>query len=401
MPAGVSSGQGDRPKNLWNLDPARGYAARMKRQSLFLLVVLGLFLYVGTRIASGIGAIPTLILMAILFIGIGGYRSFHALKFEGLRRVLLTVVHLEMAFLSFVFAFILLRDLIFLPLSFIQPGVSELAFGLLGTVSLFGLSAVCLLAGVLIARSGPRIVRIEIPIRDLPQAFDRFSIAQISDLHVNGATAISFVERVVRKTLSLNPSMVALTGDIGDGDLEESKRALEPLRELKTARFGSFFVPGNHEYYWNGPSWIHAFDSLGFKTLLNSHQTLDAGGERLIVAGVLDPASQMVQPGGGPDPKKALEGSDPRLRKILLAHQPGIAGVAAELGFDLQLSGHTHAGQFFPWTLIIGRFHEFAKGLGKKASMWVYVNPGTGSWGPPVRLGSRTEITLLTLVREG
>lgn len=380
----------------------------MARQSVFLLAVLALFIYVGARIASGVGTIPTGIFLAILFAGIGGFRTIHALKNAWLRRVLLTIVHLEMAFLSFMLAFILIRDVVFFPISFWRPDISDIAFGLSGTLFLLALSAGALVLGILIARAGPRVVRVQIPIKHLPKEFEGFSIAQISDLHVSGTTAPSFVERVVEKTLDLKPSMVALTGDIGDGNIEESRAMLGPLSRLTSETpHGAFYVTGNHEFYWNGPTWIEAFRSLGMKTLLNSHETISVGASQMLIAGILDPASQMAFPGGKPDPKLAMErdgstdGTKNFSPKILLAHQPGIAAVAADLGFDLQLSGHTHAGQFFPWTLIISRVHEFSNGLGKKAKMWVYVNPGTGSWGPPVRLGSRTEITLLSLTREG
>jgi uncharacterized protein len=374
----------------------------MGRRTLILLLVLTFFVYVGVRIASGIGAVATTVLILILFGGLLGYRTIHGLKTPWVRRVLLTAVHLEMAFLSFVLAFILIRDLIFFPLSYWSPEVSDLAFGLPGTLILFALAVLFLALGVFIAWMGPRIIRVTIPIANLPAEFEGFSIAQISDLHVGPSTASAFVSRVVERTLGLNPSMVALTGDIGDGNLQESSEALKPLGRLAQAPHGAYYVTGNHEFYWNGPSWIEAFTKLGMKALLNSHAIIESHGKRMLVAGILDPAAQMAIAGGGPDPKKSLAGSNgAEYPKILLAHQPGIAGLAAELGFQLQLSGHTHAGQFFPWTLIIGRVHEFAKGLGKKASMWVYVNPGTGSWGPPVRLGSRTEITLLSLTREG
>ncbi|RYZ65842.1 MAG: hypothetical protein EOP05_20010, partial [Proteobacteria bacterium] len=241
----------------------------MGRQSVFLLGVLGFFIYVGTRIASGIGTLPTVVLMLLLFAGIGGYRSIHGLKKKWAKQVLLTAVHLEMAFLSFLLAFVLIRDLVFFPLSYWKPEVSAIAFGWEGTLALLVLSALALVLGVLIARAGPRIVRVQIPIKNLPSEFEGFSIAQISDLHVSGSTAPSFVERVVEKTLALKPSMVALTGDIGDGHIEESRDTLKPLSRLKTeTTFGSFYVTGNHEFYWNGPSWIEAFASLGMKTLL-------------------------------------------------------------------------------------------------------------------------------------
>lgn len=369
--------------------------------SLILLVIFGLFTYVGLRLSSGIGTVATIALMVLLFAGVAFYRRLHTLKSPLLRRSLLTAVHLEMAFLSFLFAFILIRDLIFGAASFWRPEWSAAAFGREGTLLVLGSSILALIFGVVIARLGPGVIRVSIPIRDLPTVFHGFTIAQISDLHVGPSTSLKFVERVVARTMELAPSMVALTGDIGDGDLGESYPVLKPLSKLSEAEAGAFYVPGNHEYYWDGPKWIAAFQAHGLKPLLNSHAVVARDKKSLLVAGVVDPAAEMAKRGHKPDAKEALVSSpEEAYPRILLAHQPGIAAEAAALGYDLQLSGHTHAGQFFPWTLVIRHVHEFSKGLGRKARMWVYVNQGTGSWGPPVRLGSKTEITLLTLVPE-
>jgi predicted MPP superfamily phosphohydrolase len=365
---------------------------------IFISVILIAFLYVGQRLATSFGYIATIIALAILFAGFLSFRAIHDMKNPFWRNLLTAALHAEMAVLSFVFAFVVLRDLIFLPLAYIDAVVSAQAFGLEGGLILLAFVAVSFLAGFMINALGPRVMKIDIPIENLPTEFQNFTIAQISDLHVSPSTKPKFVASVVEKTLKLQPSMVALTGDIGDGHLENSLSAMKELAPLSTgAPHGAFYVTGNHEFYSNGLEWVKAFKEIGFKTLMNSNEVITKGAQRMLIAGVLDPAAGMALPQAKPDAKAAARGAGNTNPKILLAHQPGIADEAANTGFDLQLSGHTHAGQFFPWTLVIGRFHEFAQGLGRKGKMWVYVNPGTGSWGPQIRLGSRTEITLLTL----
>lgn len=369
------------------------------RLILFFSAVTFGFVYVGQRLATSFGFVPTSLFLGVLFLGFLMFRRVDGIRRPWLRNALTAVIHLELAGLSFLFAFVFLRDLIFLPLSFWEPVVAEQAFGLQGGLILIGFVGVALIAGLIINGLGPQIVRVDVPIENLPNEFENFTIAQISDLHVRPSTKPGFVSRIVRKTLELNPSMIALTGDIGDGNLRDSLEATKALSPLSKAPYGAFYVTGNHEFYKDGLAWIQTFKEIGFKILMNSHEWIEMGAKKLAVAGVLDPASRMVMARGEPDAKTAISGAEAADLKLLLAHQPGVAPAAAELGYDLQLSGHTHAGQFFPWTLVIGHVHEFARGIGRKGRMWVYVNPGTGSWGPQVRLGTRTEITLLRLVR--
>jgi predicted MPP superfamily phosphohydrolase len=169
---------------------------------------------------------------------------------------------------------------------------------------------------------------------------------------------------------------------------------LEPLRKI-SPRYGKFYVPGNHEYYWAGEAWIRAFQELGFQVLPNKHAVVPVGDARLVLAGVTDPAAADAG-GEAPDLSKALTGAN-GFPRILLAHRPDFAEPAEKAGFQLQLSGHTHGGQFFPWILIIGLFHRYAQGLHRVGKMWLYVSRGTGYWGPPVRLGARPEVAILVL----
>jgi uncharacterized protein len=377
----------------------------MKQLLVFLALCLVVYLYLVLRLSPGLGW-PVWVLVGAMVLSVVSYPlSWKRVPGAALRSYRF-FVHMSMGLLSFLGSFVVMRDLFFLPLDWFWPHLGEWIFGPQGSLIVFALTLVALAAGTWSAVSGPIVREVDIPLRALPRELEGYRIAQISDLHVGPTIGREYVERVVEKVQRLHPHLTALTGDIADGHIDEYREAIAPLAKLVRKDPGSeqvsaFFVPGNHEYYWNGPRWIQEFEALGFKALLNSNVTLEHRGHEILVAGVVDPAARLEHSDLRPD-ARAARGRDENEKentavKILLAHHPGIARSAAEVGFDLQLSGHTHAGQFFPWTLVIGRIHEFARGLKECGRMWVYVNPGTGTWGPPIRLGTRAEITLLTL----
>ena len=249
-----------------------------------------------------------------------------------------------------------------------------------------------ILGGTLHAWLGPHVKRVQISVKDLHSDLENFTIAQISDLHIGPTIRKKYVQKVVEKTNALNASIIALTGDIGDGPVKQYQNDIQPLSKLH-AQFGTFYVTGNHEYYWNGMDWINVMNDVGMNTLINRAMTVKVKEARVLVAGIPDPVSRVTG-------DIAVMGQNTADFKVLLSHRPGIAKVAEASGFDLQLSGHTHGGQFFPWTIVVKFVHEFSRGLGRLNKMWVYVNVGTGSWGPFLRVGSTTEITLLELVKE-
>ncbi|MEM1347875.1 MAG: metallophosphoesterase, partial [Myxococcota bacterium] len=194
--------------------------------------------------------------------------------------------------------------------------------------------------------------------------------------------------------------VVAITGDLIDGYVDRLEDEVAQVRELKS-RHGVFYVSGNHEYYWDGPAWLEAAKpKFGMNALVNQHEILRHGDALLVMGGVTDYSAERVVPEHASDPKKAAAGAPEGAFKVLLAHQPKSVYAGAEAGFDLQLSGHTHGGQFYPWNILVGMAHPFLKGLHRfEEKMWVYVSSGTGYWGPPLRLGAPSEITLLTLRR--
>jgi predicted MPP superfamily phosphohydrolase len=249
-----------------------------------------------------------------------------------------------------------------------------------------------------LARRTPPVREVTIPIDDLPAALQGFTIAQISVLHVGPTVKRASVQRIVERVNALQADAVAITGDLVDGRVHDLAADVAPVAGLRS-RHGSFFVTGNHEYYSGAASWVRELRRLGIAVLLNEHAVVRRGDARLVVAGVTDYSAGHFDAGQASDPQAALAGgpADAAVR-VLLAHQPRSAAAAEAAGFDLQLSGHTHGGQFMPWNFLVRLQQPFTAGLHRWRRMWVYTSRGTGYWGPPKRFGAPSEITLLRLV---
>jgi len=248
------------------------------------------------------------------------------------------------------------------------------------------------------ARRRAPVVSVDVPIDNLPAALDGFTIAQISDIHVGPTIKRHYVERIVAAVNGLEPDLIAVTGDVVDGTVPNLADHTRPLAGL-SARHGTFLVTGNHEYYSGADKWIAEFRRLGLTVLLNQHVVLNHDGAQAVVAGVTDYGAGSFDPAHRSDPAKAISGApDDATVRVLLAHQPRSATAAAEAGFTLQLSGHTHGGQFLPWNFFVRLQQPFVSGLVKFNGLWVYTSRGTGYWGPPKRLGAPSEITLVRLV---
>lgn len=257
------------------------------------------------------------------------------------------------------------------------------------------------LLGFLNARRTAAVVRVDVPIRDLPAALHGFTVAQISDVHVGPTIRLAYLQRIVRRVNALGADVVAITGDLVDGKVGELARHVAPLAELQS-RHGTFFVTGNHEYYSGAQAWIVELRRLGLTVLMNEHVVLrhDVAVENaeLVLAGVTDFNAHHFDESHRSDPAAALLGAPQHAVRVLLAHQPRSAVAAAQAGFDLQLSGHTHGGQFWPWNLFVRFQQPFTSGLRRLQDLWVYTSRGTGYWGPPKRFGAPSEITCLRLV---
>lgn len=246
----------------------------------------------------------------------------------------------------------------------------------------------------------PTVVRVDVPIRDLPPALEGVRIVQISDVHIGQIRhERHLIDEVVAAVNGLNADMIALTGDMTDGTVAQLRERLVPLMQMK-AQYGRFFVTGNHEYYTEkAENWLAEWSRMGFTTLQNQHVVLNVNGSSLVVAGVHDLRSGHRHATHVCSPQAALSGA-PSAPTILLAHHPDTAQLTEDLPIDLQLSGHTHAGQYFPGTWIVRWVHDFKAGLNPRGRGWVYVNSGTGYWGPALRSTDvLSEVTLLTLKR--
>ncbi len=252
--------------------------------------------------------------------------------------------------------------------------------------------------GVKQAIDAPDLVEVDVPIDGLPEALDGYRIAQISDVHVGPTIKKSFVDHVVARVNELDVDMVAVTGDLVDGSVQELLPHMQAFGGFE-CRDGVFFCTGNHEYYSGALEWIEAVRTFGWTPLVNEHRMIERNGAKLLIAGCTDYRAERVLPEHASDPIGAKADAAAHDVSVLLAHQPRSIHKAAEARYTLQLSGHTHGGQLFPASLFVGLAHPFSEGLGKQDDTWIYVNRGTGYWGPPLRLGVPSEITLLRLVR--
>ena len=308
---------------------------------------------------------------------------------------------LALGLFSSLFVFTLLRDLMLLLAAlaaWIEPGLAAPGLAALSAEAVPLLALLASLLGAFNARRTAQVVEVDVPIVGLPAALHGFTIAQISDIHVGPTIKAPYLQGIVDAVNRLQADMVAITGDLVDGSVKELADHVAPLAGL-SSRHGSFFVTGNHEYYSGAASWIDELRRLGLTVLVNQHVVLEQEGERMVLAGVADFTAHHFDASHQSDPQAALLGApgDAAVR-ILLAHQPRSAATAEQAGFDLQLSGHTHGGQFFPWGYFVRFQQPFTAGLYRMGRLWVYVSRGTGYWGPPKRLGAPSEITRLRLI---
>ena len=249
--------------------------------------------------------------------------------------------------------------------------------------------------GMIEARGTHEVVDVEITLAKLPPALDGFTIVQLSDLHVGLTIDRAFVQRVVDHANRLSPDVIALTGDFVDGRVDDLRDDVAPLRELR-AKHGVYAITGNHEYYSGADPWIAEISSLGVRYLRNDRVAIGDADAGFDLAGVDDYSAR--GDGHGEDFAKATAGRDPSRALVMLAHQPRQVRRAADFGVDLQLSGHTHGGQIWPWHYVVKlQQGGLLAGRYQHEGTQLYVSRGCGYWGPPVRLLAPLEITRVIL----
>ncbi len=249
--------------------------------------------------------------------------------------------------------------------------------------------------GAATALGPPNVLQVPVRLGRLDPAFHGFRIAVVSDIHLGPLLGRRHTERIVRLINEADADLVAIVGDLVDGTVEKLGHAAEPLQDL-VSREGSFFVTGNHEYFVEDTMpWIHELERLGVSSLRNENTAIRRGGAAFDLAGVNDLAGE--ERGDPPDFDRALAGADASQPTVLLAHQPVMVAEAAARGVDLQLSGHTHGGQTWPFQYIVEAVQPSLAGLSTHQDTQLYVSRGAGFWGPPVRVGAPPDISVLTL----
>lgn len=274
----------------------------------------------------------------------------------------------------------------------------------------FGITAIRWLAGVIVvssfaAGSGavvgpdevPAVREVEVTLPRLPAALDRTTLVQLTDLHLDVIVGEQWLTKIVDRVNGLNPDLVVITGDMVDGSVETLGRAAGQLTRLRP-RLGTYFVTGNHEYYSGVDDWVVELRRLGVHVLRNERVSIGTENASFDLAGIDDTGTRRFGERHGGDLTKALAGRDESRALVLLAHQPNAVRDAARLGVGLQLSGHTHGGQIWPFRYLVALTQPYLSGLSRhNDTTQIYVSNGTGHWGPPMRLGAPAEITRIVL----
>lgn len=387
----------------------------MSRFSFLLRLPVVLFLahlYVGLRLGVGVSGvdasgilrwlIPTLLAATYALI-LAGFLMRRAETRPG-GDLMAWAGFLAMGLFSWLFVLTVIRDVLlaagFLVAAFnaaVATSGHLQAFSTASALAVPLLSLLALVVGLVNARRLARVVTVDIRLPGLPAELDGFTIVQISDVHVGPTIKRPYVQAIVDAVNRQNPDVVAVTGDIVDGSVALLGEHASPLGGLQ-ARHGAYLVTGNHEYYSGAHQWIAEFRRLGLTVLMNEHRTIRHQGAELVLAGVTDFNAGQFDRSHASNPAAAMSGAPAgTAARILLAHQPRTAAAAEAAGFDLQLSGHTHGGQFWPWNFFVPLQQPYVAGLHRRGRLQVYVSRGTGYWGPPMRIGARSEITRIRL----
>jgi uncharacterized protein len=285
-----------------------------------------------------------------------------------------------------------------LRLALLIAGVGEPASSRIAALPVTVVSLVLLLWGYAEAMRVPRIRRVDVTVPRLGAGLDGVRVVLLTDTHYGPINRARWSARVVAAVNDLDADIVCHTGDIADGTVSERRAQAAPLGTVR-ATLARTYVTGNHEYFGEAQSWLDHVRDLGWEPLHNRHIVVERGGSRLVVAGVDDATAAGARaPGHRSDHAAALAGADPDLPVLLLAHQPKQVDAAVRHGVDLQISGHTHGGQIWPFHYLVRLDQPVVQGLSRQGERTqLYTSRGTGFWGPPFRIFAPSEITVLTL----
>jgi predicted MPP superfamily phosphohydrolase len=333
--------------------------------------------------------------------------GFSSLVLQGITRrrlglVASTLSWVAYIWLGFLFYLIIAAIAFELPSLFAAvalPRFTDANFLPLARLRALGIMITALVFSAVALRSGlcpPTLEKIEIVLDDWPVGLDGFRIVQISDVHIGPLLDREFSKSITARVNALVPDLVAVTGDLVDGSAKTLNEEVLPFRELRATK-GVYFVTGNHDFYSGADNWVTLLEGFGWHALRNRRVTIEVEGASFELAGVDDRNGAMIQGSGGEDLELATRDWQADSPLVLLAHDPGTFHRAHARGVDLQLSGHTHGGQIWPFGWLVRASVPWVKGLHRVAKSQLYVSCGTGFWGPPMRLGTASEITELTL----
>jgi len=350
-----------------------------------LIIYAGLHYYLYTRLAGGLALTGHAVLYLKIFLIVAALSFFLGEVFSRTLHwsLLLWCGVIWLGIVAISFSVFLVKDLVGL---FLPGQVKALTLGALGlTVLISGFS---LYNGT----RAPRVKELIIPIKKLPLSLAGFTIVQLSDLHLDDLKSTPWLADMVERTNALNPDLIVITGDLVDEDIGRMNGFSAVLKQLK-AKHGVYAVTGNHEYYAGIETFLKAAQELNITVLRNRHTTI-AGALELV--GIDDRQGRNFgQP--GEDLAGAFKDCDLTKPVILLAHRPEVFNESPRLGVDLQLSGHTHAGQIPPMDFLVWLYYRYPFGFYQNGDASLYTTFGTGTWGPPMRLFSRSEIVKIVL----
>jgi predicted MPP superfamily phosphohydrolase len=297
----------------------------------------------------------------------------------------------SLVFLSYLIVLVALRD--FCGFIGWTLGQEWITYSFKEAIILLMTSLGFVILGNLFLHRGPHLVDLHIHSEKVSSAFDGFQILQISDLHLGTNMSQKFLDRALAKIKDLRPDLIVLTGDIFDGTIDQMGTQLSFFSQLQYKE-QILFVSGNHEYYWDWSLVKTSIDLLPIRPLENETLEIKRGAESLLIHGIPDRTAGYFK-FQAPDLNRL--NWNPEVFQILLSHQPRVFKESQLKKVDLQLSGHTHGGQWWPWNWMLWIFEPYQRGLYIVDESHLYVSQGTGYWGPPHRLGTRSEITLITL----